>query len=100
VLDALRALRRIPDATPESVIDRLLLLLKGNELDIPALLTMAQGEPPRVRALLGALLEEAGACVAHNESLKELRRSLNPLTSYGIPEAVARLKAAKIWGIR
>lgn len=100
VLDALRALRRIPDATPGSVIDRVLALLKGRELDVPALLTMARGEPPRVRALLGTLLEEAGPRVVPKASLNELRGSLNPLTSYQIPEAAARLKAAKTWGIR
>lgn len=100
VLDALRALRRIPDATPSSVMDRVLSLLKGRELDVPALLTMARGEPPRVRALLGALLEEAGPRVASKASLEELRRTLNPLSSYRIPEAAARLNAAETWGIR
>jgi len=100
VLDALRSLRRIPDATPEVVLVRLLLLLRSKRLDVPALLKMTSGEPPRVRALLGALLEEAGTRIVPPTELEELRGSLNPLTTYRIPEAVGRLKSAAAWNLR
>jgi hypothetical protein len=99
VLDALRSLRRIPGATPAEVLHRILLLIKGGKLDAAALAKMARREPPRVRALVGALLEEAGADAVPPSLLGELRRSLNPATRYRMPEAAAWLKSAASWGI-
>ena len=98
VLDALRALRRIPGTTPATVLDWARLLLRG-KVDLPRLARMARREPPRVRALLGALLEDSGArgTAAIRE---ELRRSLNPLTTYRIPGVVGHLRSARAWSIR
>jgi hypothetical protein len=91
VLDALRSLRRIPDATPAEVLHRI--------LDAAALAKLVRREPPRVRALVGALLEEAGAAaVPPSLPMNSVARSTR-LTRYRMPEAAAWLKSAADWGI-
>jgi hypothetical protein len=101
VLDALRNLRRIPGSTPKRVVDRLSALLADGLVDVPALLSMALSEPPRVRALLGAILEHARPKDAMIRApLTRLRRSLNPLTTYRIPEVAHLLPTSRGWHIR
>ena len=98
VLDALRAIRRIPGTTPDSVLDWARFHLRAGTLDFPALVRMAKKEPPRVRALLGALMEDAS--LKDTEDMRDiLRSSLNPLTTYRIPGALEHLKTAKEWNI-
>jgi Family of unknown function (DUF6088) len=101
VLDALRNLRRIPDTTPAAVLDRLTELIADRRIDVPKLLEMARREPPRVRALLGALLEHArpsDPTIGH--ALATLRHSLNPLTTYRLREVAGHLPTAARWHIR
>ena len=43
------------------------------------LLRFAGGEPPRVRALLGAMAEQIGY---HGAEVGRLRQSINPLTKF------------------
>jgi hypothetical protein len=62
----------------ETTIARLVSRL-SNPVRFRCLADAALAEPPRVRALLGALGEQA--CVAEN-ALKPLRDSLNPLTRF------------------
>ena len=100
MLDALRVLRRIPGATPGNVLDRLRLLLREGKLDLPTLVKMGRREPPRVRALLGALIEEANLPGEIDGLLAVLRGSLNPLTNFRIPEAADHLRKAAAWNIR
>lgn len=104
-LDALRDITRIPDARPEDVLRRLGMLVRAGELDYVRLARYSRAEPPRVRALLGALGEElrhanAGRRVPA-EVLDELRESLNPLTSFVVRGARAALPhAAAAWKIK
>jgi uncharacterized protein DUF6088 len=101
VLDALRNLRRIPGSTPRTVIERLLAVLGEGGVDVPTLLSMALLEPPRVRALLGALLEHARPDDSMiRVSLADLRRSLNPQTTFRIPEAANLLPTSRRWRIK
>ncbi|HEX5829561.1 MAG TPA: DUF6088 family protein [Gemmatimonadaceae bacterium] len=104
-LDALRDITRIPDARPEDVLRRLGMLVRAGELHYVRLARYARAEPPRVRALLGALGEELRhANVGRRvpaEVLDELRETLNPLTSFVIRGARAALPhAAAAWKIR
>jgi len=87
-LDALRDITRIPDAHPTDVVQRIGALIRTGDLDFSRLGRYARAEPPRVRALLGALgdmLRRANE--GHRipvSVLTALRRSLNPLTTFHI----------------
>jgi hypothetical protein len=99
VLDALRAIHRIPGTTPDGVIDWARFHLWEGKLDLASLVRMAMREPPRVRALLGALMEDSK--LKNTEDMQEiLRSSLNPLTIFKIPGAMNHLKTARGWKIR
>ena len=103
-LDALRDVGRIPDAHPAAVLLRLGDLVRRGDLDYVRLARFASSEPPRVRALLGALGEELRM---HNvgkrvptKAIDRLRESMNPLTRFMIPEARSALPhAAPDWRI-
>ena len=104
-LEALRQLTRIPDTTPRAVLDRLNMLMRQEVLDFGRLAKFARAEPPRVRALLGALGEELQH--AHRgtrvpaEALEALRKSLNPLTAFVVRGAREALPhAAHAWRIK
>lgn len=87
-LDALRDITRIPDAHPTDVVRRIGALIRTGDLDFSRLGRYARAEPPRVRALLGALgdmLRRANE--GHRiplSVLTELRKGLNPLTTFHI----------------
>lgn len=80
ILDSLKMIKQIPDAT----VDQSVRIIKKHisELDerkSTALIKLAMKYPPRVRALLGAILESIG-----NNNIDELKQSLNPTSSYSI----------------
>lgn len=103
-LDALRDVARIPDARPGDIVRRLLALLRAGHLDYARLARFARAEPPRVRALLGALGDELRATGAGARApataVHALRASLNPLTSFAIPGVRAELSRAADWKIK
>lgn len=95
-LDALRALRLVPDTTPAETIHRLVDLCRAKRLSFANLARAAFHEPPRVRALLGligTLLDEDDGLLA------KLRRSLNPTTTFKLGLATS-FPDAMAWGIR
>jgi hypothetical protein len=76
VLDAFKDIKRIPDCSVAQAIRRLSAILKElNEKQISDLLKYALVYPPRVRALVGAVLEKNG-----EKELGKLKNSLNPFT--------------------
>ncbi len=96
VLDALRDLNSIPDTSPDESIRRIAELFRKNTLSFERVATASLREPPRVRALLGAI----GTMLGENHVLLEkLRSTLNKTTKFKLglspffPEAHA-------WGIR
>jgi hypothetical protein len=104
-LDALRDIARIPDARPAEILRRLAMLIRSGDLDYVRLAKYARVEPPRVRALLGALGEELRHANAGRrvplEVLEELREGLNPLSTFRIPGARDALPhAASAWRIK
>lgn len=78
-LDALRELGRIPDSSPAEVAIRIKDSFATERLSFHRIARLALEEPPRVRALLGAIGSEIGA---DDKTLCTLRKSLNPLTSF------------------
>jgi len=92
LLDFLRQRGRTSELSPEETTRRTLALL-GNEDRFKQLAGVANTEPPRVRALLGALGE---ALAADATSLACLRQSLNPLSRFDFG-AFAGLPTASAW---
>jgi hypothetical protein len=87
----------IADTTPEQVILFILNNISAEEISIDRLAKLAvKAEPPRVRALLGAIGEQIGASV---KTLTLLHDSLNPTTIFYISVGKI-LTYAKNWNIR
>lgn len=96
ILDAVRYLKKIPDASPTAVCKRLLAIINDlTQKQKKSMVDLALKYPPSTRAFLGAVLEETG-----NASLTEsLRKSLNPISVYKLP-AAKMLKSTEAWNIR
>lgn len=95
ILETLRERARHSDLSPRRTIDRLLRLL-SDEDRFGRLATVALEEPPRVRAILGALGEELGM---PESRLAPLRESLNPLSRFDFG-ALRSLRFADRWQAR
>lgn len=92
MLDFLRRAGRTSDLTPEETILKTLKLLSGKKR-FKRLLTVAASEPPRVRAILGAIGEQLGA---NRAAIKQLRDSLNPFSRFDFG-VFAGLPLARNW---
>ena len=78
LLDFLRHGGKFSELGAEQTISKLMVLLSdGGRLG--RLVRIADSEPPRVRAMLGALAEQHGAS---RTTLRHLRASLNPLSRF------------------
>ena len=94
MLDALRLVREIPATTPDEAVRFLIgLLERMKEEERQRLTELSQGYTPYVRALLGAMLEQAGF------SAYELKQGLNGVTSYKLPVTERVLPNKKSWRI-
>lgn len=96
LLDALKDIRRIPDTMPNKSIA--ILVTKISELNskqIAVMIKHSLSYPPRVRALLGAILEYMNNTI----NTEELKHTLNPLTKFklGLNESV--LPTINDWNI-
>lgn len=92
ILETLRERARSSDLSPEKTVARLLKLLSDRERFL-ALADVALSEPPRVRAMLGAIGEELGM---PSRTLDRLRESLNPLSRFDFGR-LRSLRYAKDW---
>lgn len=92
LLDFLRRSARTSELSPEDTVRRTLALL-GEPGRFERLVRVARHEPPRVRAMLGAIGEEIGK---RRLALDRLRDSLNPLSRYDFG-LLAGLPAARRW---
>jgi hypothetical protein len=96
ILDALKDFKQIPDMDKKS---GLLLLAdrikKWDKKDKTLLIKYALKYPPRVRAILGAILEN----FITTEDVKPLKESLNPLSQYEYNITETLLPNAKNWNI-
>lgn len=96
LLDAMRYVKKIPDATiPGSCRRFIELISQLNASEVKTLVRLSQKYPPSCRALLGAILQQLGIA----EFLSELRKSLNPITQYQLPGSGDVLSYAQNWNI-
>ncbi|HEX2753225.1 MAG TPA: hypothetical protein VHP34_09045 [Alphaproteobacteria bacterium] len=91
-LDFLRNTGKTSELSPEETANRTIILLKEKGR-FERLLKIAISEPPRSRAILGALGDEMGKKPA---MLAKLRDSLNPLSRYDFGQ-FAGLSTAHNW---
>ena len=96
-LDAMKDLKLIPDVDVNQAItifrNRISQL---NNRQLQEMIEYALSYPPRVRALLGAILETLNK----TKNLDQLRTSLNPLTRFALGIEGANLKTAANWNIQ
>lgn len=97
-LDALKDIKKIPDSNTSKIVKvlsgRILALSEKQRIEM---IRLALLYPPRVRALLGAILEN------QNESpkgFKELKESLNPLSIIKLGLKETDLPTIKNWNIQ
>jgi len=102
MLDALRDVNHIPGAAAGGVVRRLKILFRSRKLSFERLAKFTIAEPPRVRAVLGALGEDlkTEGLKIRSQDLERLRRSLNFLSAYRIPGMSDSLRHAHSWNIR
>lgn len=95
LLDAIRYIKKIPDANVESSCKRFLVIIKGlSNNEINTMTRLALKYPPATRALLGALLEQLQI-----QATESLFKSLNPITKYKLVGAAQVLSTTKKWNI-
>ena len=96
-LDALKDFNKIPDLDKKSAIAILInKILELNNKQRKELLKIALEYPPRVRAFLGALLEN----IDEDRNLKTLDNSLNPLSEYKLGLTKEILPTVEKWNIK
>lgn len=97
ILDTIRLIKKVPDATIESSCKRLLVILDSLSINEKStVVRLALKYQPGTRALLGALLDEQNA----NSLSEPLYKSLNPITTYQFTGAEKVLLFAGKWNIR
>ncbi len=92
ILDFLRNRGNYSELTLEGTVHKLLEHFREPRL-FKRLFHAAESEPPRVRAMLGAIGQEIGCS---ENDLSELRKSLNPLSRFDFGNLIT-LKYAKQW---
>jgi hypothetical protein len=96
ILDSIRYIKKIPDATIEASCKRLLSIIKNlSEKDKTTMVRLALKYPPVTKALLGALLEE----LKESSLIEPLYKSINPITKYKLKGAGNLLRTAGKWNI-
>ncbi len=96
LLDAIRNIKKIPDASVESSCKRILAIIKKlSDKEISMIVRLGLKYPPATRALLGALLEQ----LQQIKAAEPLYKSLNPITKYNLSGAEKVLSTTKKWNI-
>jgi Family of unknown function (DUF6088) len=95
LLDFLRRAGRTSELSPEETIGRTIMLLSGKGR-FERLLRIAASEPPRVRAMIGAIGQQLGK---NRGALRRLRNSLNPFSRFEFGLLVG-LRHARDWQAR
>lgn len=96
-LDAMKDLKKIPDTDTKTSIAVLSGKIKNlNNKQADEMITYAMLYPPRVRALLGAILEQLNK----RKNIKILKESLNPLSQFKLGVKDKFLPTAAAWNIK
>jgi hypothetical protein len=97
ILDAIKDIKRIPDYSTSQILRILIGQFNMIEVvDLQKLITYAMYYPPRVRALLGAIIENQSPTI----DLSQLKDSLNPLTKVNLRINGNDLPTIKNWNIQ
>lgn len=96
LLDIIRFIKKIPDASIEASCKRLLSIIKNyTDTEISTLVRLSLKYSPATRALLGALLDQSEL----NISTEQLLKSLNPISKYKLPGASKVLSTTEKWNL-
>lgn len=96
LLDAIRYIKKIPDATVEASCARFLAIIKNlTDKEINILVRLALNYPPATRALVGSLLDQ----LQQGNTTELLLKSLNPITTYRLTGASNVLSTADKWNM-
>lgn len=96
ILDAIRYIKKIPDASTGSSCKRFIAILKSiPENQIKTMMRLALKYSPATRALLGALIDQLNRGI----STEVLFKSLNPITKYNLSGAANVLGTSEKWNI-
>lgn len=96
LLDAIRYIKKIPDATVEASCARFLVIIKNlTDKEINTLVRLALNYPPATRALVGSLLDQ----LQKGNTIELLFKSLNPITTYRLTGASKVLSTADKWNM-
>lgn len=94
ILDAIKNIKKIPDATMAQSCKRFMAILKVlPETQLKTIMRLALKYPPSTRALLGAMLDEIKV------DTTILLKSLNSITTYKIGAGLNILPNAEKWNI-
>ena len=98
ILDVIKDFKNIPDTNIEKFLIRLNELIQNlTRKERTELIALSLKYPPRVRALLGAVLENN---VVEKSATEKLLKSLNPLSFYRLNISESELPNAKNWNIQ
>ena len=97
LLDVFKDIKQIPDCSVNKAINRIFVIINQQDAkQIDQLIKYALVYPPRVRALLGAVLERIGN---NKNGLDDLKNSLNPLTNIKLGVSEEVLPNKQNWNI-
>lgn len=96
ILDTLKFIKEIPDTTIKRSVNRLRDIIKSLEkAELSMIIELSLKYPPRVRALLGALIDSGG----QSAITRVLKNTLNPLTTFKIGISSEDFPSTKNWNI-
>jgi Family of unknown function (DUF6088) len=96
ILDAIRYIKKIPNADLESSVRRFLAIIKNlPEKDKNYLVRLAVKYPPATRAIVGAIFDDLG----ESRLTDRLFTSINPITEYKLSGVAETLSSARKWNI-
>lgn len=81
ILDSIKMIKQIPDTSVNDSVQTLRTIIdKLDDKALAQLVKLSLKYPPRVRAVLGAILESIGKTA----NIEALKKTLNPMTTYSI----------------
>lgn len=96
ILDAIRFIKDIPDATMAFLCQRFIAIIKELSLkDKKTLSRLTLKYPPASRALVGAFMEEVG----DKKLTESLAKSLNPITVYKLGVSSEMVSSKENWNL-
>jgi hypothetical protein len=97
LLDSIKLIKQIPDTSIERSCERIIELIKElDEKQCNLVVNLSMKYPPSTRALLGALMQEAG----FENYAEPIKKTLNPLTMYKLEGINSTLSSKDNWNFK